>query len=57
MILKPWNVDGLNKEMGVETSKSKTSGKWEESARDWKARHHTAAKRRQRKWLEKDHVP
>lgn len=53
MILKPRNVDGLNKEMDVETSKNKTSGKGEEPARDWKARQHTAAKRRLRTWLER----
>lgn len=53
MILKPRNVDGLNKEMDVETSKNKTSGKREEPARNWKARQHTPAKWRLRKRLEK----
>lgn len=57
MIVEPRNIDGLNKEMDVETSKNKTSGEGDEPARDWKARQHAAAKRRLRKWLEKDHVP
>lgn len=57
MILKPRNVDGLNKEVDVETSKNKTSGKREEPARNWKARQHTPAKWRLRKQLEKNSQP